>query len=89
MPQIINKETHVFLKSERSFTSISKRPVKGKYQLFTNEKLTPGIADTIEMLWPEITVERINFEKGFMFFSLKKGYDYNSIVQALKLTLYG
>lgn len=89
MPKIINKETHVFLKTEDSFTAISKRKTKGVYQAFTNLRLTPGIADTIERLFPELTVKEINFEKGFIFFKIAKEKDYRSIVQALKLVLYG
>jgi len=89
MPQIIDKETHVFIKDENSFTSVAKRPIKGKYQVFTNAKLSPYLADLIEIVHPEITVKEINFEKGFLFLELNNKSNFNSIVEAIKKTIYG
>jgi hypothetical protein len=83
------KETHVFIKDENSFTAIGKKPnAKGNYQVFTTKPLKASNADDLERLNDEITVKEINIEKGFIFIRLKKGFNYNSIVSAIKTALY-
>ena len=85
---ILSKETHVFLKDEDSFTTVAKKPdSKGIYQVFTTRKLDAAHADEME-LYKEITVERIDKERGFILIKLQKGYNYNSIVSAVKTILY-
>ena len=89
MITILNKETHVFLKDADSFTTVAKKPdVKGRYQVFTTKKLYTPYADDIERLYKEITVQRIDIERGFILIKLQKGYNYNSIVSAVKTVLY-
>lgn len=86
----LNKETHVFLKTENTFTTISKRPIKNKYQVFTTIKLTTQIADDINKLYSaNLEVIRINFEQGFLIIKLKKKSSYKHIVKAVKSVLYG
>lgn len=86
----IDKETHVFLKDEDSFTSIAKRNCKGLHQVFTSIKLTYQMADQINNLFSaNLEVKRINVEQGFLLIKLKRGSTYMSIVRAVKSVLYG
>lgn len=86
----IDKETHVFLKETDSFTSIAKRKLKGVYQVYTNKKLTPEIADQIDNLFrANLEVRRINFDQGFILIKLHAGSTYHDIVRAIKTILYG
>ena len=86
----IDKETHVFLKDEKSFTSIAKRDCKGVHQVYTDKPLTYQMADQINNLFSaNMEVKRVNVEKGFLLIKLKRGYTYMSIVRAIKSVLYG
>lgn len=86
----INKETHVFLKDEGSFTSISKRKMKGVYQVYTTKKITSLMADQIDQLFKaNMRVQRINFDQGFILVKLLEGSSYHDIVRAIKTVLYG
>jgi len=86
----LNKETHVFLKTEDSFTAIAKRPVNNKYQVFTTEKITTQLADDINKLYgANLEVTRINFDQGFIIIRLKNKSTYRHIVKAIKSVLYG
>jgi len=90
MFQQIEKETHVFLKTEDSFTSISKKKFKGVYQVYTTIKLTSQIADQINDLYRKnLEVIRINLKDGFLLIRLKEKSSYNHIVKAIKTVLYG
>lgn len=85
-----DKETHVFLESGDSFTSIAKQKIKGVHQVFTTEKLTSRMADQINKLYnANLEVTRVNFEKGFMFIKLKRKSTYKHIVEAVKTVLHG
>lgn len=88
--QTLNKETHVFIKTEDSFTSIEKKTSrKGLHQVFTTKKIKISDADAIESLYPfELTVERINTDKGFILIRVKNGTDYRKIVSAIKTVYY-
>lgn len=86
----INKETHVFLKDEKSFTSISKRKMKGVYQVYTSLNITSQMADQIDQLFKSnLQVQRINFDQGFILVRLLDGSSYLDIVRAIKTVLYG
>ena len=90
MITMLDKETHVFLKKEGSFTSISKRKNRGTHQVYTTEKLTSEMADQINSLFgANLEVVRVHFEKGFILIKLKPGGAYKNIVQAIKTVLYG
>lgn len=90
MVKELSKETHVFLKTEDSFTAIAKRPVNNKYQVFTNKKISARTADDINLLYgANLEVTRINFEQGFLIFRLKEKSTYRHIVKAIKSVLYG
>lgn len=90
MITMLDKETHVFLKKEGSFTSISKRKIKGTHQVFTTDKLTSEMADQINCLFgANLEVVRVNFEKGFILIRLKQGGSYKDIVRSIKTVLYG
>lgn len=89
MITILNKETHVFIKNEKTFTAISKKKVHDQHQIFTTMKLTPQMADQIDQLYSaNIEVNQVNLEKGFLFIRIKKG-TYRDIVRAVKTVLYG
>lgn len=86
----INKETHVFLKDENSFTSISKRKMKGVYQVYTSLAITSQMADQIDQLFKaNLQVQRINFDQGFILVRLLDGSSYHDIVRAIKTVMYG
>ncbi|MDD2245342.1 MAG: hypothetical protein PHR13_12140 [Dysgonamonadaceae bacterium] len=86
----LSKETHVFLKTEDSFTSISKRPRNNKYQVFTTKKITSQMGDDINNLYgANLEVTRINFDQGFIIIRLKNKSTYRHIVKAIKSVLYG
>lgn len=86
----LSKETHVFLKTEDSFTAIAKRPVDNRYQVFTTKIITTHIADDINLLYgANLEVTRINFEQGFLIIKLKSKSSYRHIVKAIKSVLYG
>lgn len=86
----LNKETHVFLKTDDSFTTISKRPTDENYQVFTTKELTTQMADDINKLYgANLEVTRINFDQGFLIIKLKKKSTYKHIVKAVKTVLYG
>jgi len=89
MIKISNKETHVFIKDEQTFTSISKKKVANLHQIFTTKKLTSQMADQIDELYSaNLEVTRLDFDKGFMFIRLKRG-SYRDVVRAIKTVLYG
>jgi len=86
----LNKETHVFLKNDDSFTTISKRPTDENYQVFTTKKITSQMADDINSLYSaNLEVTRINFDQGFLIIRLKNKSSYRHIVKAVKTVLYG
>lgn len=86
----LSKETHVFLKTEDSFTAIAKRPVDNRYQVFTTKIITTHTADDINILYgANLEVTRINFEQGFLIIKLKSKSSYRHIVKAIKSVLYG
>lgn len=86
----LEKSTYVFLKTKDSFTTISKRPVRNKYQVFTTKKITSRMADDINKLYrANLEVTRINFEQGFLIIRLKEKSTYRHIVKAVKTVLYG
>ncbi|MDD2300457.1 MAG: hypothetical protein PHQ67_11235 [Fermentimonas sp.] len=86
----LNKGTHVFLKTDDSFTTISKHPVDENYQVFTTKKVTSRMADDINKLYrANLEVTRINFEQGFLIIRLKEKSTYRHIVKAVKTVLYG
>jgi hypothetical protein len=86
----LSKETYVFLKTKDSFTTIAKRPVDDKYQVFTTKKITSQMADDINNLYgANLEVTRINFDQGFLIIKLKNKSTYKHIVKAIKSVLYG
>lgn len=90
MLTLLDKETHVFLKTEKSFTTIAKRKRKGTYQVFTTIKLESSMADQMnELFESNLEVTRVNFIKGFLFIKLKEGSSYMHIVRAIKTVIYG
>ena len=89
MLKTIIKQTHVFVKDEKTFTSFPKNPKNGKIALFTSVKLLSRHADEINELFKNrLEVTRINFEKGFMYFKLKEKGSYLDIITAVKLVLH-
>src|SRR5690554_2147278 len=86
----LEKSTYVFLKTKDSFTTISKMPVRNKYQVFTTKKITSQMADDINRLYgANLEVTRINFDQGFLIIKLKNKSTYKHIVKAIKSVLYG
>lgn len=89
MLKVLIKQSHVFVKDEKTFTSFPKTQKNGKIALFTTVKLLSRHADAINYLFPNrLEVERINFEKGFMYIKLTYKGSYLDVIEAVKIVLY-